>query len=48
MQMADALERAGKPFGMLIYPQRTHGVTGPVRKHLLESMTRFFEEALLP
>ena len=40
------LERAGKPFELMIYPQKAHGVTGPVRKHLLETTTRFFEEKL--
>lgn len=46
MQIADALERAGKPFFMLVYPQKTHGVTGPANKHLLEQTTAFFEENL--
>ena len=46
MQMADALEKAGKQFFMLVYPQRSHGVTGPVRKQMLEEMTKFFEENL--
>ena len=46
MRMADALERAGKPFQMLLYPQKTHGVTGGVRRHMLEAMTDFFEKTL--
>jgi dipeptidyl-peptidase-4 len=46
MQMADALEKAGRQFSMLIYPQKTHGVTGPARRHLLEAMTSFFEANL--
>jgi dipeptidyl-peptidase-4 len=46
MQMADALQRAGKHFEMLVYPQKTHGVTGLVRRQMLESFTRFFEESL--
>jgi dipeptidyl-peptidase 4 len=46
LQMADALQKAGKQFEMLIYPQKTHGVTGPARKHMLESLTRFFERNL--
>ena len=46
MQMADAFEKAGKPFYMLLYPQKSHGVSGPVRRHLLEETTRFFEENL--
>jgi len=43
MQMADALEKAGRQFSMLVYPQKTHGVTGPTRRHLLEAITSFFE-----
>ena len=46
LQMADALEKAGKRFSMLIYPQKAHGVTGPVQRQLLESTTGFFEESL--
>jgi len=46
VQMADALERADKRYQMMLYPQKSHGVTGPVRKHLLESITAFFEENL--
>ena len=46
LQMADALEKAGRKFSMLVYPQKAHGVTGPVQRHLLESTTSFFEENL--
>ena len=46
MQMADALEKAGKQFYMLVYPQKAHGVSGPVRRHLYEETTKFFEENL--
>jgi dipeptidyl-peptidase-4 len=46
LQMADALERAGKQFELMVYPQKAHGVTGPVRKQMLEGMTRFFETNL--
>lgn len=45
-QMADALQKAGKPFEMMIYPQKTHGVTGPTKGHLNQVMTEFFERAL--
>ena len=44
LQMMDALERAGKPFELMLYPQKAHGVTGPVRKHLYETLTEFFEK----
>jgi dipeptidyl-peptidase-4 len=46
LQMADALEKAGKQFYMVVYPQKSHGVTGPERRHLLEETTAFFEENL--
>ncbi len=45
-QMADALQRAGKPFQMMIYPQKSHGVGGAARSHLNQMMTDFFEKAL--
>jgi len=31
---------------MLVYPQKTHSVTGPEYKQLLEAETNFFEENL--
>jgi dipeptidyl-peptidase 4 len=46
MQMVDAFERAGKLFDMVIYPQKSHGVGGPVRRQLLEKTTEFFEKNL--
>ena len=46
LQIADALERAGKKFDMLIYPQKSHGVGGPVRRQMLESMLDFFDRTL--
>jgi dipeptidyl-peptidase 4 len=46
LQMADALEQAGKIFDMLVYPQKSHGVSGPADKQLLEEMTEFFEKSL--
>lgn len=44
MQMANALEKANKRFVMQIYPQKTHGVSGALRKPLYEQMTAFFDE----
>jgi dipeptidyl-peptidase-4 len=44
--MADALERAGRPFEMMIYPQKTHAVTGSARRHMLELFVSFFERNL--
>jgi dipeptidyl-peptidase-4 len=46
MQMSEALERAGKLFDVVIYPQKTHGVGGVFRKQLLEKTTDFFEKNL--
>ncbi len=46
MQMADALEQSGKLFYMLTYPQRSHGVSGPVRRHMYEEILSFFEQNL--
>jgi len=46
LQMADALQRAGKSFEMMIYPQKTHGVTGTARRHLWETIASFFERRL--
>ncbi len=46
LQMIDALERADKHFDLLIYPQKSHGVTGPARFHLNEAMVQFFERNL--
>ena len=46
MQMANALERADKEFFMQLYPQKSHGVAGPLRKPLYEMMTDFFDANL--
>ncbi len=46
VQMSDAFERADKPFTMVVYTQKSHGVGGPARKHLLEVTTDFFEKNL--
>ena len=48
MMMIDALQVAGKPFETMIYPQKAHGVTGPARRHLLETTTSFFVRTLKP
>lgn len=47
-QMADALQKEGKQFEMMIYPQKAHGVTGSARNHLNEMMTDFFVRTLRP
>ena len=48
LRMAGALERSGKQFSMLVYPQKAHGVTGPEHTQMLRSITEFFEQALKP
>ncbi len=46
VQMTDALEQAGKLFDTAIYMGKSHGVSGPVRRQLLETLTDFFEKHL--
>ncbi len=46
LQMIDALERAGKQFELVLYTQKTHGVTGPEARHVDAAMLGFFERAL--
>lgn len=46
MQMANALEQAGKLFHMVIYPQKSHGVTGKAATQLAETQLEFFERNL--
>jgi dipeptidyl-peptidase-4 len=46
LQMSNALQQAGKEFEFLLYPQKSHGVTGKARTHMLNQQLRFFEQAL--
>ena len=46
LQMAARLEKEDRLFEMIVYPQKSHGVSGPVRRSLLEKTTAFFEENL--
>jgi len=46
LQMTDALQKAGKHFELQIYPQKSHGISGPARFHLNEEMVHFFERHL--
>lgn len=46
LQMMNALQMAGKSFETLIYPQKSHGLTGRASQHRWQEQTRFFEEAL--
>ena len=45
--MMEALQRAGKQFDTMIYPLKSHGVTGAFRLHMLETMTGFFDRTLM-
>ena len=48
LQMAYALQQAGKPFRLMVYPKARHGVTDAAQvKHLREGMLAFIEETLL-
>jgi dipeptidyl aminopeptidase/acylaminoacyl peptidase len=48
MQLAYALQKAGKPFRMLLYPKSRHGVADPQQvKHLQGAMLDFIRETLL-
>jgi len=46
VQMANVLEREGKQFQMLVYPQKTHRVDTPLRRQMLQAMLDFFDKAL--
>ena len=46
LRMAAALQQAGKPFELMLYPQKVHGVTGAVERHMLEGMAAFWERHL--
>ena len=46
LQMMNALQMAGKSFQTLIYPQKSHGLSGRASQHRWREQTRFFEEAL--
>jgi dipeptidyl-peptidase-4 len=47
IQFAEQLEAAGKPFWMLLYPNRTHSISGGnAQPHLFDSLTRFVLENL--
>lgn len=46
LQMIDALEQKGKRFELMLYPQKAHGVMGPVRRQMVESMFEFLDRTL--
>ncbi len=46
LQLTDALQRAGKMFDLMLYPQKTHGVTGPAARQRDATMLEFFDRWL--
>lgn len=44
--MMESLQRAGKQFETMFYPLKSHGVTGPLRLHMLQTITGFFDRNL--
>jgi dipeptidyl-peptidase-4 len=47
IQMADALIKAGKQFQLMIYPNKTHGISGPgTRTQLFHMMEDFWNKEL--
>ena len=46
LQLTEALETAVKQFEMMLYPQKTHGITGTNVLHENELMLEFFARSL--
>jgi dipeptidyl-peptidase-4 len=46
LQMANALEKEGKQFQMLVYPQKSHGVFGALQRQMQQAMLDFLEKSL--
>jgi dipeptidyl-peptidase-4 len=47
LQFIQALIRADKPYSLLLYPNKTHGISGqPARTHLFSAMDRFWVRRL--
>ena len=47
IQFIQALIDAGKPYQLLIYPNKTHGISGPAaRTHLFTAMQKFWQQQL--
>jgi len=43
LQLVQALIQANKPYQLLVYPNKTHGISGPTaRTHLFTAMERFW------
>jgi dipeptidyl-peptidase-4 len=46
LQLTKALQYEGKQFEMMLYPQKTHGVTGAPLRQMNEMMIEFFDRSL--
>jgi dipeptidyl-peptidase-4 len=46
LQMTNALQLAGKQFEMMLYPQKTHGVSGVAARQLQQMTVDFFDRNL--
>ena len=46
LQIISALQQAGKQFEFMLYPQKTHGVTGVYSRQLQQLLVDFFDRAL--
>ena len=45
-QMLSALQKSGKQFELMMYPDKSHGVGGQLQPHLSTAITNFFERTL--
>ena len=46
LQLTNALQQAGKIFDFMLYPQKSHGVTGPASRQMNAAMLEFFDRWL--
>jgi len=46
LQLVSALEQAGKTFDFMLYPQKSHGVSGPLARQMNATMLEFFDRWL--
>jgi dipeptidyl-peptidase-4 len=46
LQLTDALQLAGKQFDYMLYPQKSHGVSGAAARQMNEMMIEFFDRNL--
>jgi dipeptidyl-peptidase-4 len=46
LQLTNELQLAGKQFEFMLYPQKSHGVSGPASRQMNQMMVDFFDRAL--